>query len=136
MKTNLFSKIGKEDPIKSTRVIAEKIYKKSVIFATTVEGPSTQELNEKFKKIHNYDRTMSAYPNIMTDVFITTGNLENKKVVGTGTISSELPKILLLVIVFDLTESVCLSLSSGWFSVCLKAVKASLLHKSVINGNQ
>ena len=92
----------KKDTISSPTVIADMIIKKIVNFATTVEGPTTQELKEncELKNIDNSDDSMFAFPTNMTEVLNTVGKLKNNRAVGIDGVSAEVIKTSLPVIIF------------------------------------
>ena len=68
MKTNLNNINENKGTIESPTIIANTFTKKIVNFATTLEGPSTQELSKFIEKIENFDNKLFAYPTNKTDV--------------------------------------------------------------------
>ena len=80
MKTNLINKNENKGTINSTTVIADTFNKKIVNFAITVEGPSTQEPNEFFENIDNFDDKLFAYPTNKTEFSKMVVNLKNSEI--------------------------------------------------------
>ena len=119
MKTNHRNKNENKDTKNSPRVIVEKVNKKFGNFATTVECPITQELQECNKNMANDDDNMFFYPKNLTEFFITVSNLKNINTVGIDSVSADVPKVLLPVFTFIFIEFVIPSLSRGWFTKCL-----------------
>ena len=63
----------------SPRVNGDMFYKTFVNFLTTVEGPTTQELEESIKKIDTNDDKLCAFTTNITEVLSKVGNLINNK---------------------------------------------------------
>ena len=104
--------------------------KQIVNFATTVEGPTTQEISECIENIDNiHDNTIS-FPTNMTEVSNTVVKLKNNKQVGIDGVSAEVLKTSLLVIILILIQFLKLSSSRGWFPKCVKDAKVCTLQKS------
>ena len=89
VKTNLSNINENKDTIYPPTVIANMFNKKLFNYATTVEGPTTQELRDCIKTIDKHDDNMFVFPTNMTEVFNTVGDLRNKKAVGINVLSAE-----------------------------------------------
>ena len=86
----------------SLTVIAENFNKNFVKFKTTLEGPTTQELEECNKNTNNNDDKMFAFPTNTTDIFNTVDNFKNNTAAGNDGVSAEVLKFSLLVSIFTL----------------------------------
>ena len=128
MKTNLIINSENKGTTNYPRVIVDMSNQKFDNFATTVAGPTTQELK---KCIENFDKIadiMFAFPTNITKVFNTEGNLENDTAVGINGVSAEVLKTSLPVFIFILLEFLNLFLSRNCFSKCLMEAKVYLSH--------
>ena len=88
MITNLDINNGNKDIMNSLTVFADMFNQKFNSFATTVEGPTTQELKKCTENNDNNDEFDFAFPTNTTDVFITVGDLNNNKAVGMDGVSA------------------------------------------------
>ena len=111
MKTNLNNINQNKGTIDSPTVIADTFNKKIVKFATTFEGPSTQELNEFIENIDNFDYKLFDYPTNKTDVSKIVVNLKNIEASVSDGISVEVRIVSLPGIGFIFTDFTNLSMS-------------------------
>ena len=100
VKTNLKEYNENRGTMVTPRVSADMFNKEIVIFATTVEGPTTQEVKEFLKNTDTPDDRMFAFSTNLTEVFIMLGSLKNNKVFGIVGVSAEVPKTLFPLIAF------------------------------------
>ena len=91
--TNLNVNKENNDTLNSLLVVADMFNEALVSFATTVEGPTTQEPKDCFKNDENNEDKMCVFRTNVTEVFNLVGTLQNKKAVGNDGVSGDCVKL-------------------------------------------